>query len=69
MQLVDRWEKTKEAQPSRHFMVGAIMGNNGIELWVFSRDGQIKRTGIYELLWTESDIGWQVRKSNVSIAL
>ena len=62
MQLVDRWEKVMEAQPTRQFRVGAIMGNDGIELWTFSRDGQYKRTGITDLLWEEGNIGWQVRK-------
>ena len=62
MQLVDRWEKIMEAQPTREFMVGAIMGRDGIELWAFAKDGRIKHTEIHELHWEEGNVGWQVRK-------
>jgi hypothetical protein len=63
MQLVDRWEKIMEAQTSREFMKGAVMGKDGIELWAFYREPRrYKHTGILPLKWERDNIGWQVRK-------
>lgn len=61
MQLVDRWEKIMEAQTSREFMKGAVMGKDGIKLWAFYREPRrYKHTGILPLKWERDNIGWQV---------
>jgi hypothetical protein len=66
MQMLERWECIVEAQPDRHFLVGVVMGRDGIDLWRFSKSGH-KHTGVWPLNWNQGDIGWQVRKWKLPI--
>ena len=60
LQLLERWECILDAQPHRHFMIGVVLGKDGVDLWRFSKATGHMHSGIYPLNWDQGDTGWQV---------
>lgn len=63
LQLQDRWEKVRSAQPARQAMLGLVMGQDAIDLFSFHQSGSVSHTGLLELQWSADNIGWQVCSS------
>ena len=42
-------------------MLSLLLGNDGVELWRFEKEGSSKCSGIQPLSWEQDNIGWQVR--------
>jgi hypothetical protein len=59
-QLYDRWEKVRDAQRNRQFMLGLVMGQDSIDLFSFHVSGTVRHTGLLPLQWSVDNIGWQV---------